>query len=145
MTMKKSNIRLAQMLTYSGTLPLVASVVLLFVPMAGIDNHLVARTYSAVILSFLCGIHWAVFLFFAEKCPHQLLITSNVLALLAWCSLLGFDQRMAFSVQALCFLILFALDLRLHHVGIVPEWFYHLRRNATIIVVVCLATLAVLS
>ena len=143
--MKKSDINLASILTYSGTLPLVACVVLIFAPIAGVDGNLVAKTYGAVILSFLCGIHWAAFLFFAEKCPHQLLITSNVLALLAWCSLLATHQRMALALQAMCFLILFALDFRLHNVGILPEWFYYLRRNATVIVVVCLSAMAVLS
>ncbi len=143
--MKKSDINLARILTYSGTLPLVACVVMIFAPIAGVDGNLVAKTYGAIILSFICGIHWAAFLFFAEKCPHQLLITSNVLALLAWCSLLGAHQKIAFALQALCFLILFALDFRLHNAGILPEWFYHLRRNATVIVVLCLATLAALS
>lgn len=143
--MKKSDVNLARILTYSGTLPLVACVVLIFAPIAGVDGNLLAKTYGAVILSFLCGIHWAVFLFFAEKCPHQLLISSNVLALLAWCSLLGIDQRIAFALQALCFLILFVLDFRLHRAGILPEWFYNLRRNATVIVVVCLSALAVFS
>jgi hypothetical protein len=37
------------------------------------------------------------------------------------------------------------LDLKLRDVGILPQWFYGLRRNATMIVVVCLAVIAGLS
>ena len=143
--MNSKDRRLAGMLTYSGTLPLMGCVALIFAPLAGVDGKLVAIAYAAVILSFLCGIHWAVFLFFSEKSPINLLITSNILALLAWGSLLYTDHKMALALQALCFLVLFALDFKLHRVGIMPEWFFPLRRNATIIVVLCLATLAVLS
>ncbi len=144
-TMKIRDRQLAGILTYSGTLPLVGCVVLLFAPIAGVDGKLVAIAYAAVILSFLCGIHWALFLFFSEKCPNNLLITSNMVALLAWASLLVTDHELALAFQGLCFLALFALDFKLRNAGVLPEWFYHLRRNATIIVVLCLACLAVLS
>jgi hypothetical protein len=143
--MKKTEITLAKILTYSGTLPLVVCAGLMFAPIAGVDANVLAKTYGAIILSFLCGIHWALFLFFSEKCPHPLLITSNVLAILAWCSLLGTHHNMAFALQALCFVIVLALDAKLHRVGVLPEWFYQLRRNATAIVVVCLSVMALFS
>ena len=62
---------LKSILTYSGTLPLVACVVLIFAPIASVDVSFVTRAYAAVILSFLCGIHWAAFLFFAEAKAHD--------------------------------------------------------------------------
>lgn len=136
---------LAGILTYSGTLPLLACVALVFAPIAGVDGNAIARTYAAIILSFLCGIQWAVYLFFPEKCPRNLLISSNAVALLSWCSLLLFHQTTALVLQAFCFLGLFALDYLLRNAGILPDWFYSLRRNATAIVVLCLATLAVLT
>jgi hypothetical protein len=143
--MKQSQITLANVLTYSGTLPLIASAVCICFPINGVDSSLIARTYGAIIISFLCGIHWAVYLFFAEKCPRNLLITSNVVALLAWASLLATHQLLAIILQALCFLYLLTLDLKLRDAGILPQWFYSLRRNATIIVVLCLAVIAGLS
>ena len=143
--MNKSNIRLAKILAYCGTLPLVASVLLIYAPVAGIDGSIIAITYAAIIISFLCGMHWAIFLFFAEKCPHNLLVTSNIVALLAWSSLLVPHRGIAFVFQALCFIFLFMLDFKLHNAEIVPEWFYNTRRNATAIVVLCLAAMAVLS
>jgi hypothetical protein len=143
--MKPSTIHLAKILTYSGTLPLVACVFLTYMPVAGIDSNLIAKTYAAIIISFLCGIHWAVHLFFAEKCPRNLLLTSNVVALLAWSSLLIPNQQIAKLLQVLCFIYLLTLDLKLRSAGILPEWFYGLRRNATVIVVLSLMASIILS
>jgi hypothetical protein len=143
--MKQDKITLAKVLTYSGTLPLIASAICVYFPLDGVDSALIARTYSAIIISFLGGIHWAIYLFFAENCPRNLLITSNVVALLAWASLLATYPSVAITLQALCFLYLLTLDLKLRDAGILPQWFYNLRQNATIIVVLSLAIIAGLS
>ena len=101
-----------------------------------------ALTYGAIILSFLAGIHWAIYLFFADHCPRNLLLTSNSIALIGWASL-GVDLfPVALGLQAICFLYLLILDLKLHRAGLLPTWFFHLRRNATAIVVVCLMIVA---
>ena len=143
-TMKQTNTQLARILTYAGTLPLITCVALSFAPIDGIDHKLFASSYSAIILSFLCGIHWAIFLYFSDKFSLNLFITSNLIALLAWCSLLVAHQQIALIFQGLCFLFLLMLDFKLRREDILPEWFYQLRRNATSIVVFCLAAMAVL-
>jgi hypothetical protein len=148
--MKQLDITVANTLTYSGTLPLIGAVILLHfpmiipasLPMAGLDGAFIAGTYSAVIISFLCGIHWAAHLFFADRCPRHLLIISNIVALLAWVSLLLGNQLATTLLQILCFLYLLALDIKLRNTGIHAEWFFRLRRNATIIVVICLLLVA---
>lgn len=144
--MKQRDIIVANTLTYSGTLPLIGSVVLLqfptLLPMTGLDAALIASTYGAVIISFLCGIHWAAYLFFADRCPRHLLIRSNVVALLAWASLLTGNQLTTSLLQILCFLYLLALDSKLRDAGLLAEWFFRLRRNATLIVVLCLLLIA---
>ena len=140
---KKNHSTLAITLTYSGTLPLIGSVFLIYFPLANIDALRIAATYSTMILSFLCGIHWAIYLFFSEKCPRNLLLTSNIIALLAWASLLLISP-MTLLLQALSFLYLLTLDLKILGAGLYPDWFYRLRRNATIIVVLCLLTMIVL-
>jgi hypothetical protein len=142
MIMKESDINLAKILTYAGTLPLIACVLSGIGPVPGFDRSLVAQTYSAVIISFLCGIHWAAFLFFPEKCPRYFLISSNVVALLAWGTLLISYEVIARFLPPLCFLFLFALDSQLRMKAIIPNWFYTLRRNATAIVVLSLLALA---
>ena len=142
MTMKPSDVNLAKILTYAGTLPMMACVVSSVVPVPGFDSILVTPTYSAIIISFLCGIHWTAFLFLPEKCPRFYLISSNGVALLAWGTLILPYQGIARFVPPLCFLFLLALDSRLREQGIIPDWFYTLRRNATTIVVLCLVTSA---
>lgn len=143
--MKENHIKLAKMLTYSGTLPLIVSLLFTQFPLFLVDTKLVVNAYSAIIISFLCGIHWAVYLFFAEKCPSNLLLTSNAVALLAWGSLLIEPQFLSNALQVLCFLYLLTLDLKLCVAEILPGWFYSLRRNATVIAILCLSVMMILS
>jgi hypothetical protein len=140
--MNQNSKTLAKILTYSGTLPLIICVISIYLPITGFDSTLVAAFYSAIIISFLCGIHWAVYLFFAEKCSHNLLISSNVVALAAWGSILMKPWSIAMPLQIVCFLYLLISDLKLRNLGVLPAWFYHLRRNATVIVEVCLVILS---
>lgn len=143
--MKKNQIKLATILTYSGTIPLILSVIILLFPLIELNGAIIARTYSAIIISFLCGIHWATYLFYAEKTLPNLLITSNVTAITAWASLLLGSDSLALSSQVLCFMFLMFLDFRLYRKGILPHWFFLLRKNATIIVLSCLAVIAIIS
>lgn len=134
---------LATLLTYSGTLPLIACVITALLQPQMIDTGLLALTYGAIIISFICGIHWAAHLFFPEKCSRNLLITSNVVTLAAWISLLlTLPQSVSLLLQICCFLYLLALDSKLRVVGIIPDWFYLLRRNASTIVILCLSALS---
>lgn len=141
--MSPSAQRVANILTYTGTLPLVIVAVELAVGrVSPSDAVWLASTYSAVIISFLAGIHWACYLFFADRCPRNLLLTSNAVALLAWLSLLvPQHQPWQLLLQILCFLYLLVLDYKLNISGILPPWFYALRRNASVIVVLALCTL----
>ncbi len=142
--MKQADVKLAKWLTYAGTLPVLASVLLVYIPIADINGNQIAKTYSAIIIAFLCGLHWANYFFFSDKCPGNLLIASNVVALLAWVSLLIAHTKIALIMQITCFAYLLWLDKRLHNAGVLPEWFYYLRRNATVIVVSSLVMLLAL-
>jgi hypothetical protein len=130
---------LANALTYAGTVPFVlagSKFLQVFFPF--IDTTHIVMTYSAIIVSFLCGIHWACYLFFAQCCPRNLLLTSNIVALLAWLSVLAHNPLWSIFLQILCFLYLLLLDFKLREADILPVWFYRLRRNATMIVVTSL-------
>lgn len=129
---------LAHILTFSGTLPLIGTCLASALQVRGFDLQFIAGSYGALIVSFLCGIHWAVFLFFSEKCPRNLFITSNLITLSVWVSLLTIKQNMALLMQLLAFVYLLVLDLKLRDCDLLPQWYYLMRRNATIIVVVCL-------
>jgi len=139
--MNPGNRLLAHILTYAGTLPLVLSAAAAILGVHGFNYGLIALTYGAVIISFLSGIHWAAYLFYSEKCPRNLLLTSNITALLAWLSLLVANHRLMILLQILCFLYLLTLDLKMLSNTILPDWFYALRRNATAIVVLSLTAL----
>jgi len=134
---------LAKILTYSGTLPLVICTLASHFYPTLFHARFFAVCYGAVIISFLSGVHWASYLFFAEKCPRNLLLTSNATALIAWLSLLIYPSMITYLLQALCFLYLLTLDLKLKNCGILPQWFYSLRRSATIIVVLAISLLMV--
>jgi len=133
--------RLATMLAYSGTLPFIATAVIALHPIGSLDARVIALGYGAVIASFLCGIHWAVALFFAGRAPHNLLLTSNAVALLVWAALLIPPQALTLVLLAICFLYLLVIDRRLRNVDVLPEWFWQVRLRATGIVVLCLTTM----
>lgn len=137
--MKPSHTTLAKFLTYSGTLPLVFTCIAAVLHLKNINTTLLAATYGAVIMSFLCGIHWAVFLFFSEQCKRNLFIMSNMVALLAWMSLLTMRDSSVLLLEILSFVYLLIQDRLLLEAKVLPHWFYILRRNATVIVVLSMA------
>ncbi len=141
------NSRLAQLLTYAGTLPLIACALLAWAPtLAGgadvANAATIALAYAAVIASFIAGIHWAASLFFAERCGQLPMITSNIAALFAWSTLLLGDARLGCLLLVPCFASLLAIDHGLRGKGVLPPWFFALRRNATLIVVSALLLVA---
>ena len=137
------NPRLAQALTYAGTLPLIGCALLAWTrSVPGVDAAGIGIAYAAIIASFISGIHWAASLFFSPRCGYSPLIVSNVIALAAWISVLLGDALWACLLLALCFVSLLILDRRLHAQAVLPTWFYRLRRNATMIVVSLLLLMA---
>jgi hypothetical protein len=128
---------LAQGLVYAGSLPFLACALLAWAgPIAavpGVDPVAVAIGYGAVIASFIAGIHWAVHLFAGTRGGDNLLVASNVVALVAWGALL-IGGAWGLALLIACFATLFALDRRLHRRGVWPAWFFRLRRNITAIV-----------
>ena len=136
--MKDHNIKLANLLTYSGTLPFIGCAIAMKLPSIITNVNFIASAYGAVIISFLCGIHWGIYLFFSSRCSRNLLISSNFIALVAWSLLIIPFHSLCFLIQVLCFIYLLIIDIKLRDAAVLPEWFYRLRRNATIIVVSCL-------
>jgi hypothetical protein len=135
---------LAAILTYSGTLPFLACVAAAYMALTYVDMYFVTLAYGAVILSFISGIHWGVFLFKEEQSPRNLFITSNITASLAWFTLLLYPNPLAFLIQVLSFVYLYALDYSLWKKDIIDDGFYRLRRNATMIVTFSLLVLMAL-
>lgn len=143
--MNEKNILTARVLTYSGIIPFLFLGMAVALHVSGLDYSLALFAYGAVIISFLCGIHWAVFLFFSQKCSRNLLLHSNVITLLGWLSVLPFKPHLTFSLQILIFIYLMILDRELYRNKIIPSWFFQLRLNATLIVVLILIITALYS
>ena len=133
----------ARWLTYAGILPFAAGMAgQVFAPEAAPWREWTAA-YGAVIAAFIAGIHWAVHLFFGDKAPLNLLISSNVLALAAWAALLLPAGPGPFRLLVVVFLALVLIDRRLHRADLIPEWFYLLRLQASAAVSLCLLGMAV--
>lgn len=140
--MNEKNILTAQVLTYTGIIPFLFLGMAVVLHASGLDYSLALFAYGAVIISFLCGIHWAVFLFFSQKCSRNLMLHSNATTLIGWLSVLPVMSHLTFLLQILSFSYLLILDLELYRNKIIPSWFFHLRLNATLIVVLLLVITA---
>ena len=136
--MNEKNILVARVLTYTGIMPFIFFGMAVAIHVDSLDYSLALFAYGAVIISFLCGIHWAVFLFFSQNCSRNLLFHSNAISLLGWLSVLPVMSYLTFALQILCFLYLLILDLELYRNKAIPLWFFQLRLNATIVVVLLL-------
>ena len=69
-----------------------------------LNTSFIFASYSAIILTFLGGTLWGRCLVLANSLRRNLLLlVSNLLALLAWFSLLGSDQALRLSLTSLVF------------------------------------------
>lgn len=135
----------ATRLTYAGILPFLFLGLATVLKLSGPDYGLALRGYGVVITSFLCGIHWAAHLFFANQCRRNLLVISNVITLIAYTSLLIYQKNIAFLIQSIGFVVLLWIDYELLTQSIIPRWYFSLRCYATAAVVFLLLTVVMLS
>lgn len=143
--MNKQQVKLASILTTLGALPFVGAVAAQLAGISAYHTSYFSLTYGAVILSFLGGMHWGVFLSQAHVTRINLLVSSNLFALLAWLSLLMLVPLTQYLIQITCFVALLLIDRKLAADGMIERWFYNLRKQVTLVVVLCLATLAALT
>ncbi len=136
--MNEKNILSARVLTYAGIIPFMLLGIAVALHASRLDYSLALFVYGAVIISFICGIHWAVFLFFSQNCSRNLLCQSNTISLLGWFSVLPVMSYLTFGLQILCFLYLLILDLELYRNKVIPLWFFDLRLRATIVIALLL-------
>jgi len=131
--MTRNNQLLASALTLAG----VAPIWLLLAARLALDAPALAPLalgYGAVIASFVCGVHWGLFMGQSERVPVNLLVTSNVGALLAW-GFLALGQVWVSGAAiglALLLAVLLALDGVLLQQGSVEPWFRRLRWMASV-------------
>lgn len=142
-----SPIQVAQILTYSGTLPFVYGALysMGIAPLANLmlfDVQQALLIYGAIILSFLAGIHWGVALSKVEQAnaslAFNLVFMSNVVALWAWLMALLPTSAISFWGLALGFGLMLLLDWRWLSLNKTQAWFWRLRWQASLIAIVSL-------
>jgi uncharacterized protein DUF3429 len=131
--MTDNQLRFARYLAYAGILPpwLLLALHLTFAPAWAAFASL---AYGAIIASFVCGMHWGIYLRPAAPVPVNLLLTSNAGALAAWAMVLVsvLSVPVAGVGLALVLALLLLVDRRLLTAGVLQPWFWPVRRNASI-------------
>lgn len=136
--MKKET--LAQILTYSGSIPFIFFSYLIFIEdtlFFGIETKSILVGYAAIIISFISGIHFSYGIN-QNKISIQLLLFSNLIALTAWISLFV-NFEIALAIILACYLTNLFVDYYALQKNIIEEWFFKLRLKITMIVMLCLS------
>ena len=133
--MQKQSIGVACTLTVAGILPFFLLEMAAVSHLQGFDFQSAFFTYAAVIIAFICGMHWGICFFFSEKKLPQLLLHSNAITLLGWAACCLSSATWALIIQSGCFIYLLGLDVLLHRGGVLPTWFFKLRVMVTAVVV----------
>ena len=135
MDMKPASIKQMKLLTLCGALPFYGAVGLVFSSIGPVDPSLIAVTYGAIIIAFLCGSHWGFWLIKSQAAPFNLMVISNIIALIAWAAPFAFNYLWALLVHSACFLTLLFVDMRLFKVEFFPAWYLTLRKQVTVLVI----------
>lgn len=128
--------QLARMLMYAGLLPFWGCVLVALLPLeTGLDLRLILVSYGAVIVSFIAGIHWGIYLH--QEAPVNLFLHSNIAAVLAWVAVL-LPWPFGTPLLVACFIYLLAIDRRLFTCALIDPWFMAMRIRITALVVAAL-------
>ncbi len=131
--------KLMKILTYLGSIPfLFGTVSYYFQVKSNIDFQYFVLSYSAIILSFLGGIHWGYALAKNKSATFHI-AWSNIVALTAWFALLMLDESQVLWVLIIAFGSCFIVDFILAKKKSFPDWFISLRFKISIIVISCLS------
>lgn len=104
-----------------------------------------AMAYSAVILSFITGIHWMLVVepkHMTERQATWLLLNSNLVALWAWLMWGLQDDSLSWFGMTLGFIWLLWLEVRVVKLPSISPWFWTLRWQASAVAVLSLSTTA---
>ncbi|QFT54535.1 DUF3429 domain-containing protein [Microbulbifer sp. THAF38] len=132
--------RLFDILAYLGLCPFVIGLLLQIteVSLLGIDARLFFTAYSAVILSFLCGVWWGGALNRPGH-PHRmaLVFLSNLIALAGWVGLLLYQSPWGLPILAIGFAFVAWMEARLNPNLPGREQYFRTRSIVTYLVIAC--------
>lgn len=143
------NDKLYTALALAGTLPFIASALLLLLgtnslPVLGLVDAVVA-SYGLAIVCFLAGAHWGMYLAGRSVDALNLFIISNVIFLAAWFAYIGASVKVAIAMQVIAFLALLYVDKRLAAGDVISAGYFRLRMLATTIAIVSLVVVIVVA
>ena len=120
-------------LAYSGALPF-WYLALGPKTISGLDTASIFLAYGAIIASFMAGSLWG----FAQIRVGDLLIivTSNLIALVAFATIVTGQFSFATSLQLALFVILLVADYRVKDSNVDRGWYWKLRLRVTILVTI---------
>lgn len=141
MAVISSQSNLLCVLPYAGVLPFAGGALLLAMqvhdlPLLGSTQHVIL-SYGLLIVSFMAGVHWGQYLS-GQRAKVNLLVSSNVVALVAWFGFLLLPAFWFCLLLVLLFAVLYMIDLKLHS----QSDYLKSRRNVTAIVCISMLVTA---
>ena len=133
----------ASILTYLGVLPFLLCSASIIYGFEQQKTTFILLSYSAVIISFIAGIHWAFAMQQRDSSSIWLLMSSNIISLLAWCALLIPQPVSALVLLIFLLVALLMIDMTIYRSEKVEPWFIKLRTRVTVIVLLTLASAGV--
>lgn len=132
-------------LAYAGVTPFVACALL---PMAGIvaippfgPLDQLVNSYGLAIVCFLSGIHWANYLANKDELPFNLMVSSNVIFLLAWFGFVVGELSTSLAIQIVSLAVLLFIDWRLKTVEVITTHYFRVRLTATSLAIASLVVI----
>ncbi|MGB5092490.1 MAG: DUF3429 domain-containing protein [Parvibaculum sp.] len=137
-----SQIKPAELLGYSGLVPLYGCLLMLYFTWPGETGDVVLRTevlYSAIILAFLGGTRWGIAMMAGPNYQQiGALMLTTLPALVAWLVLFVGPVHQILILMA-GFGLAFIADRLIARKGFVPDWYEHMRLSLTLLFEIGLA------
>ena len=102
----------------------------------------VLSSYSLLIVSFMAGILWGVYLIRSNEISLNLLLISNVIAVVAWAGFILLPIRLVLLCHAVLFLLLLYIDRDAVKAGVLTEAYLKIRYGVSGVVVASLLVAA---
>ena len=131
---------IARWLGLAGLIPFIGLALIVISDVAGLAAPAgqALRVYAALILSFLGGVSWGI----ALRHEHEGMFSLSMLPFFgAWAALL-LSGPASYACLIVSFLAAHAIDHAAERNGLLPDGFLKLRRQLTLVVIVCLVTVA---
>ena len=125
------------LVTYAGAVPFIACAMMLY---SGIDTingvgsvSNISAVFALIVVSFIAGLHLGTYLMYRTQTPKALFIISNVIAVIAWASLLFADLTTAILILIFAFAYLLLVDYLLRRELFISKGYFNTRLIVTLI------------